>query len=181
MIGLQPCQFNCILIKINQLTRHVAKYLEKLQEYFTPDQVILLWLLSSFTSFCPPFMSLFLSDWPCDQLRDVIGNNPNIFLTNWWEVEESMEYLQVQKYYIWTHLFMEVHTCSEYLQGVMSVSARRVALTPSSLTLPREFYYRRYQVLVITGLFRALPGLYPLHPPPVPAEVWPLQASRPRG
>ena len=89
---------------------------------------------------------------------------------------------------------MEVHTCSEYLQGVMSVSARRVALTPSSLTLPRDFYYRRYQVLRssqdFSGVFLAcIPCTLPQfllrcghyrHPDPgAKARVWHLYTNRP--
>ena len=59
------------------------------------------------------------------QIRDVVGNNPDIFLMNWSDIRKTMG----------------------FLESTMNVSARRVSITPASLTHPLEFYQTRYQVL----------------------------------
>jgi len=75
---------------------HVGKRLMDLQDYFDPQQI-----------------------------RDVVGNNPDIFLMNWSDIRKTMG----------------------FLESTMNVSARRVSITPASLTHPLEFYQTRYQVL----------------------------------
>jgi hypothetical protein len=69
---------------------------------------------------------------PADQVRDVVGNNPTVFLMEWKDIRQKMDFLQ--------------HT--------MHVSARRVALTPASLTTALETYRARYSFLLRSGHYR---------------------------
>ena len=89
---------------------HVGKRLIDLQEYFDPQQV---------NSLLNP--KILMTD---PQIRDVVGNNPNIFLMNWSDLKKIMG----------------------FLESTMNVSARRVSITPASLTHPLAFYQTRYQV-----------------------------------
>ena len=59
------------------------------------------------------------------RMANPIGNNPDIFLMNWSDLRKTMS----------------------FLESTMNVSARRVSITPASLTHPLEFYQTRYQVL----------------------------------
>ena len=59
----------------------------------------------------------------------MVGNNPDIFLLNWSDLQKTMEFLEL----------------------TMNVSARRVSITPSSLTHTLAFYQTRYQVLLIVA------------------------------
>ena len=92
---------------------HVGKRLMDLQDYFDPQQVL---------KFSHPNPSIPMT-YP--QIRDVVGNNPDIFLMNWSDLRKTMR----------------------FLESTMNVSARRVSITPASLTHPLEFYQTRYQVL----------------------------------
>ena len=67
-----------------------------------------------------------------ERVRDVIGNNPCIFETDWAEVAEKIKYLQM----------------------TMHVSAYRIAMTPNSLTRDLEFYRLRYEFLLRSGNYR---------------------------
>ena len=89
---------------------HVGKRLIDLQEYFDPQQV------NSLLNH-----KILMTD---PQIRDVVGNNPNIFLMNWSDLKKIMG----------------------FLESTMNVSARRVSITPASLTHPLAFYQTRYQV-----------------------------------
>jgi len=97
---------------------HVGKRLIDLQEYFDPQQI-----------------------------RDVVGNNPNIFLMNWSDLKKIMG----------------------FLESTMNVSARRVSITPASLTHPLAFYQTRYQFLLRCGHYR--------HPDPGAKAKIPAEAS----
>ena len=96
---------------------HVGKRLIDLQEYFDPQQV---------NSLLNP--KILMTD---PQIRDVVGNNPNIFLMNWSDLKKIMG----------------------FLESTMNVSARRVSITPASLTHPLAFYQTRYQVLTCSYHF----------------------------
>ena len=67
-----------------------------------------------------------------ERVRDVIGNNPSIFESDWCELEEKIRYLQM----------------------TMHVSAYRIAMTPNSLTRDLEFYRLRYEFLLRSGNYR---------------------------
>ena len=67
-----------------------------------------------------------------ERVRDVIGNNPSIFESDWAEVEDKIN----------------------YLQKTMHVSAYRIAMTPNSLTRDLEFYRLRYEFLLRSGNYR---------------------------
>jgi len=97
---------------------HVGKRLMDLQDYFDPQQI-----------------------------RDVVGNNPDIFLMNWSDLRKTMR----------------------FLESTMNVSARRVSITPASLTHPLEFYQTRYQFLLRCGHYR--------HPDPGAKAKIPAEAS----
>ena len=56
-----------------------------------------------------------------ERVRDVIGNNPCIFESDWDEVEMKIKYLQL----------------------TMHVSSYRIAMTPNSLTRDLEFFRLR--------------------------------------
>jgi len=84
-------------------TRHVFFYLKELRSYFGDDQ-----------------------------FRDLVGNNPNIFIVNISDIRDKIEYLQY----------------------VMHVSVRRIALTPNSLVHSLEFYKRRFEFLSLSGNYR---------------------------
>jgi len=98
--------------------KHVGKRLMELQDYFDPQQI-----------------------------RDVVGNNPDIFLMNWSDLQKTME----------------------FLESTMNVSARRVSITPSSLTHALTFYQTRYQFLLRCGQYR--------HPDPGAKAKIPAEAS----
>merc|ERR550534_526101 len=98
--------------------KHVGKRLMELQDYFDPQQI-----------------------------RDVVGNNPDIFLMNWSDLRKTME----------------------FLESTMNVSARRVSITPSSLTHTLAFYQTRYQFLLCCGHYR--------HPDPGAKAKIPAEAS----
>ena len=78
-----------------------------------------------------------------ERVRDVIGNNPGIFESDWCEVEEKIQ----------------------YLQKTMHVSAYRIAMTPNSLTRDLEFYRLRYEFLLRSGNYR--------HPDPTARSALP--------
>jgi len=98
--------------------RHIAKRLLALQDYFDPQQI-----------------------------RDLVGNNPDIFLMNWSNLQKTMDFLEKK----------------------MNVSARRVSLTPASLTHSLDFYQTRYQFLLRCGFYR--------HPDPGAKAKIPAEAS----
>ena len=80
------------------------------------------WILCFWTEPCILMTSL--------QIRDVVGNNPDIFLMNWSDLQKTME----------------------FLESTMNVSARRVSITPSSLTHALTFYQTRYQVIYFNDI-----------------------------
>ena len=87
------------------------------------------------------------------QIRDVVGNNPDIFLMNWSDLQKTME----------------------FLESTMNVSARRVSITPSSLTHALTFYQTRYQVIFsMTFISRQSMNTYEHAVPPT---LWPISAS----
>jgi len=82
-----------------------------------------------------------------ERIRDVIGNNPCIFESDWRELETKIRYLQ--------------HT--------MHVSAYRIAMTPNSLTRDLEFFKLRYDFLLRSGNYR--------HPDPSARSALPQESS----
>jgi len=82
-----------------------------------------------------------------DRIRDVIGNNPNLFEMPWDEIEEKIKYLQY----------------------TMHVSAYRIAMTPKSLTHSLDFFKLRYEFLSRAGHYR--------HPDPGAKSAVPAEAS----
>ena len=84
-----------------------------------------------------------------ERVRDVIGNNPSLFESDWAEVEDKIQYLQMK----------------------MHVSAYRIAMTPNSLTRDLEFYRLRYEFLLRSGNYR--------HPDPSARSALPQGLLRP--
>lgn len=82
-----------------------------------------------------------------EHIRNLIGNNPDIFFVNWDEIERKMK----------------------FLQQTMNVSAYRVSMTPKSLTLPFDSLEARYNFLVLTGNYR--------HPECNQKSAIPMEAS----
>jgi len=82
-----------------------------------------------------------------DNVRDVIGNNPEVLEIIWYDTKAKIK----------------------YLQKTMNVSAHRIAMTPKSLTQDLEFFKLRYQFLLRSGNYR--------HPDPSAKSALPVESS----
>merc|ERR1719244_84466 len=98
--------------------RYVSSLLQKLLTYFTPEQV-----------------------------RDLVGNNPGMFLERWQDIKDRLDFMQYK----------------------MNVSAHRISVTPDSVIRPVSFLQARYNFLNLSGNY--------LHPDPSAKSARPIEAS----
>jgi len=97
---------------------YVRNFLCKLEEYFTREEI-----------------------------RDLVGNNPDMLFEKWEGIQDKMK----------------------FLQKTMNVSAYRISVSPKSLTFPLDLLQARYSFLSLSGNY--------LHPDPKAKAARPMEAT----